>query len=59
MEFYCQLGVLNENHLLEKDIEKQKKNLKEWQREKLVESSGRTSVISGTLEPEWKEVVEL
>ena len=38
---------------------KQKKNIKEWQKEKLVESVGKTSVKSGSLEPEWDEVIQL
>lgn len=57
-ELYCQLGILNEHHL-EKDMTKQKKNVKEWQKEKQIESAGMTSVTPRTLEPEWNEVVEL
>lgn len=57
-DFYCQLGVLGKEHQ-EKGAMKQKKNIKDWQKEKLVESVGRTSVRFGTLEPEWDEVVEL
>ena len=57
-DLYCQLGVLNENHQ-EKDIVKQKKNIKEWQKDRLIESAARTSVGSGDVEPEWDEVVKL
>ena len=57
-EFYCDVGVLSES-CRDKDVTKQKKNVKEWQKEKLLESSGRTSIKLDTLEPEWNEVVEL
>ena len=57
-DLYCQLGVLCEDSL-EKDVTKQKKNIKDWQKEKLVESVGRTSVRSESLEPEWDEVIQL
>ena len=57
-DLYCQLGVLCEDSL-EKDVTKQKKNIRDWQKEKLVESVGRTSVWSESLEPEWDEVIQL
>ena len=43
----------------DKDFTKQKKNVKEWLKEKHLESSGRTAIKQDTLEPEWNEVVEL
>lgn len=55
-ELYCQLGILSSD---EKDIQKQKKNVKDWQKEKRVESSGRTLAKTGTLEPEWNDEIEL
>ena len=57
-EFYCELGVLSES-CHNKDVTKQKKNVKEWLKEKVMESSGRTSIKLETLEPDWNEVVEL
>lgn len=38
---------------------RQKKNIRDWQKEKLVESVGKTSVKSGSLEPKWDEMIQL
>ena len=59
IDLYCQLGVLCEDGQEKGNLMKQKKNIKDWQKEKLVESVGRTSVKSGSLEPEWDEVIQL
>ena len=58
IDLFCQLGVLCEDGQ-EKGVMKQKKNIKDWQKEKLMESVGKTSVKSGSLEPEWDEVIQL
>ena len=59
VDVFCQLGVLREDGQEKGSFLKQKKNIKDWQKEKLMESVGMTSVKSGSLEPEWDEEIHL
>lgn len=54
---FCRLGVLSATHR-EKSIVKQK-DLEQWRKEGLVESTVSTTVRKVTSEPEWNEEFEL